>query len=324
MSAPAQEPDDGFSKGGPLNYAPKKARHAEPEPNPAGAMLKEDAAPKSGAAEPAEPPWRRSRQHAAFVGDVAAVELRNRLALAPDRLPEPPPSHSTGRKSISAGRLAAVVVVAAVGVVGYRLGSAPPGPPSQLAPRSSQSGQSGLAPERSGAAAYLNGPSLDSKSPSRQPAAGDLSTSMAPSSARGVSSGAMAVDAAPSASLPEVNAAAPQSLEQKSRDADSSRPVPRRFTTGEITLMVKNGTELMANGSVGAARMMFQPAAEAGDAAAAFALAETYDPLVLRRLNARGGITADAGLAQVWYQKAKDLGSAAAGERLDRLARLPE
>jgi TPR repeat protein len=88
--------------------------------------------------------------------------------------------------------------------------------------------------------------------------------------------------------------------------------------------MVKNGTEYVANGNIGAARMMFQPAAEAGDPAAALRLAETYDPLVLRKLNAKGGITADVSMAQTWYQKAKDLGSAVAPERLERLARLPE
>jgi hypothetical protein len=69
----------------------------------------------------------------------------------------------------------------------------------------------------------------------------------------------------------------------------SAKSQPRRLATSEIALMVKNGTEYMANGNIGAARLMFQPAAEAGDPVAAFALAETYDPLVLRKLNAKGG-----------------------------------
>jgi TPR repeat protein len=99
---------------------------------------------------------------------------------------------------------------------------------------------------------------------------------------------------------------------------------PRRFDASEMAQMVKTGTGYMANGSIGAARMMFQPAADAGDPVAAFALAETYDPLVLRKLNAKGGITADVGLAHTWYQKAKDLGSAAARERIEKLVRLPE
>jgi len=53
-------------------------------------------------------------------------------------------------------------------------------------------------------------------------------------------------------------------------------------------------------------------------------VAETYDPVVLARLGVKGGIAPDVALAQTWYQKAKNLGSAVALERLERLARLPE
>jgi TPR repeat protein len=70
--------------------------------------------------------------------------------------------------------------------------------------------------------------------------------------------------------------------------------------------------------------MMFQPAAEAGDAVAAFALAETYDPSVLKKLGAKGGITSDVTLANTWYEKARVLGSTLARERLEQLARVPE
>jgi len=121
--------------------------------------------------------------------------------------------------------------------------------------------------------------------------------------------------------LRSLNAAAMPTSDVTPADCSSRT---RRLATSEIALMVKNGTEFMANGNIGAARMMLQPAAEAGDPGAAFALAETFDPLVLRKLNTKGGIAANVGLAQTWYQKAKDLGSAMAPERLERLARLPE
>jgi len=98
----------------------------------------------------------------------------------------------------------------------------------------------------------------------------------------------------------------------------------RQHDADEIALMMKSGADLIANGDISAARLMYQRAAEAGDAMAALALAETYDPLVLRRLNPKGGITPDIALAHTWYEKAKDLGSAVAPERLERLARLPE
>jgi len=106
--------------------------------------------------------------------------------------------------------------------------------------------------------------------------------------------------------------------------APEAKSQTRQLDAGEIAEMVKTGAEYMTNGNIGAARMIFQPAAEAGDPVAAFALAETYDPLVLSKLNATGGITANVGLAQTWYQKAKDLGSVTASERLQRLARIPE
>jgi hypothetical protein len=108
-----------------------------------------------------------------------------------------------------------------------------------------------------------------------------------------------------------------------SRLATASFP-PRQLDAAEIKLMVKSGLEFMANGNVGAARLMFLPAAEAGDAVAAFALAETYDPLVLKKLGTRGGITADVVLANSWYERAGALGSMLARERLERLARGPE
>jgi len=72
----------------------------------------------------------------------------------------------------------------------------------------------------------------------------------------------------------------------------------------------------MGSGDIVAARMMFQPAAEAGEASAAFALAETYDPFTLKKLGSREEGFSDIAQAQSWYEKARDLGSAAAPERI--------
>jgi len=95
----------------------------------------------------------------------------------------------------------------------------------------------------------------------------------------------------------------------------SAKPPQRHLEASEITLLMRRGTELMASGDIVAARMMFQPAAEAGEASAAFALAETYDPLVLEKL-ATTGIKSDIALAHQWYEKARELGSTAAPGRL--------
>jgi TPR repeat protein len=65
--------------------------------------------------------------------------------------------------------------------------------------------------------------------------------------------------------------------------------------------------------------MLFQRAAETGDAGAAMALGATYDPLFLARLGTMG-MVADVTKARHWYQKAKDFGSQEAPRRLELLA----
>jgi len=113
-------------------------------------------------------------------------------------------------------------------------------------------------------------------------------------------------------------------LDWAGNDKLASSELPqRRLDAAEIALLLKNGTVLMGNGDIVAARLMFERAAEAGDAPAAFALAETYDPAVLAKMGTKGAIRADIALAEKWYAKAKDLGSTAAPERLARITRRP-
>jgi curved DNA-binding protein CbpA len=97
-------------------------------------------------------------------------------------------------------------------------------------------------------------------------------------------------------------------------------PSQRHLETSEIALLIKRGEELMAAGNIAAARMMFQPAAEAGEPTAAFALAKTYDPAVLEKLGAKG-TTPNIALAQQWYEKAKALDSTAALGRSGEITR---
>jgi TPR repeat protein len=83
---------------------------------------------------------------------------------------------------------------------------------------------------------------------------------------------------------------------------------------------VKLAADLLASGDIAAARMMFARVAEAGEVAGAFGLAETYDPAVLRTLRLQRAIAPDPALARRWYEQARDMGSAAAIERIGRLA----
>jgi hypothetical protein len=94
---------------------------------------------------------------------------------------------------------------------------------------------------------------------------------------------------------------------------------PPQPDASEIAARLKLGADLMAAGDIAAARTMFMRVAEAGDAAGAFALAETYDPTVLGTMRLRGGITPDPAQARRWYEKAREIGSDAAPERIARL-----
>jgi hypothetical protein len=87
----------------------------------------------------------------------------------------------------------------------------------------------------------------------------------------------------------------------------------------EVAVLVARGQTYLASGDVASARIVFRRAAEAGDAQAALALGGTFDPLVLRSLGVIG-FAADAAQARNWYQKAVELGSREAPQRIDQLA----
>ncbi len=97
-----------------------------------------------------------------------------------------------------------------------------------------------------------------------------------------------------------------------------SQPV-HRLDPEDIKLLVRQGEQFVAAGDLVTARVVFQRAAEAGDAMGALAMGATYDPVVLARLGVRG-IGADVEKARSWYQKALDFGSPEAPHRLEMLA----
>ena len=87
----------------------------------------------------------------------------------------------------------------------------------------------------------------------------------------------------------------------------------------EVAALLKQGRELVALGRFRFARMLLEQAAEAKNASAAFAIGQTYDPLI-ERSAARPDAPPDIAMARAWYEKAKDLGSAEAAQRLSLLA----
>jgi hypothetical protein len=115
------------------------------------------------------------------------------------------------------------------------------------------------------------------------------------------------------AAAPAVERAPPQVAER------TPQPVTRSLDSGEVDVLVKQGQQFVAAGDFVTARLVFQRAAEAGNAAAALALGASYDPVVLSRLGVRG-VDADVGKARAWYQKAKEYGAPDADRRLSTLA----
>src|SRR5262245_22003146 len=311
---------------------------------------------------------KRATQRGPFVGDAAAVALRDRLAREDDQVPVPPSADSSKSISTATSLIGAIAVIGAAAAVGYLWASAPPATlipefPASEAPSGNQAD--------AGAATLASAPkappqllvSAERARRADQPARLAIS-------ARGVGANVSVVIAglAPGSTLSAGGPAGPNTwqlptanlrdaavmpprgfvgvmnltlelrladgtvldrtglqLDWAGNDNLASTELPqRRLDPAEITLLLKNGAVLMGNGDIVAARLMFQRAAEAGDAPAAFALAETYDPTVLEKIGTKDAIKADIAQAQRWYAKAKDLGSTAAPERLARITRRSE
>ena len=86
----------------------------------------------------------------------------------------------------------------------------------------------------------------------------------------------------------------------------------------QIDALVKGAQRSVAAGDFDTARRLFREASDAGNAAASLALAASYDPIVLSRLDARG-VDSDINQARRWYQVAKDRGAPDADRRLKAL-----
>ncbi len=100
--------------------------------------------------------------------------------------------------------------------------------------------------------------------------------------------------------------AAPQATPQASQERDRA-----------LGLYAK-GKELLGQGNIQPARMLFRRAADSGLAESALALGGTYDPVELAKLRVIG-LQPDVATARQWYDKARQLGAPEAAERLRRL-----
>lgn len=88
----------------------------------------------------------------------------------------------------------------------------------------------------------------------------------------------------------------------------------------DASAMVRLGAMLLDTGDLAGARMVLERAATGGSAEAALRLAETFDPGQLPGSGLQPA-AGDPGAARHWYEKARDLGSTVAAERLQGLAK---
>ena len=105
------------------------------------------------------------------------------------------------------------------------------------------------------------------------------------------------------------------------RTAQASTSDEWALEPGEVERLVKRGEAYLAQGDIAAARLVLGRAAEARDARAAFSLASTYDPAVLKKLPVVG-LRPDIAQARAWYEKAAESGSTDASRRLAALPNL--
>jgi hypothetical protein len=120
---------------------------------------------------------------------------------------------------------------------------------------------------------------------------------------------------APAPTQVPAQAPAPVAASQPAHDgAASSRPLNGE----EIAMLRKMGDDYISSGDFVGARAVLERAASAGDASAAFAIASTYDPVVLTRFKVRG-LEPDIVKAEFWYERARALGSSEAPHRLQAM-----
>jgi TPR repeat protein len=94
--------------------------------------------------------------------------------------------------------------------------------------------------------------------------------------------------------------------------------VLRPEESDRINDLMVHGQKMIEVGYLAGARAYFKRAAEAGSAAAALALGDTYDRVLIDSIGAHG-IKADLAQARTWYERARELGSEEAKAKLERL-----
>jgi hypothetical protein len=114
--------------------------------------------------------------------------------------------------------------------------------------------------------------------------------------------------------FPELTAAPPPKAAPPTMPSTGSRGAP----ANEQMLMARADGNFK-KGDVSGARVIYEYLAMQGSALGAMAMGESYDPVVLSKMAVKG-LAPDAVKARQWYEKAEQLGSGEARNRLNALA----
>ena len=246
-------------------------------------------------------------------GERYAERVRSPLSLEPERMMPPP---SNPRRDLRAPLGILVLGILAASIVYYlTIGSWTPEATPTPGPRLASVASKGVAPPSTSAGREEARPAIarddePATSPQGEQSPPRTATALPARSSEGeivamLQPGQTAVSAPPPAG------GQPPPPSQAIRVLDPT----------EIKLLMQQGEQFIAAGDLVTARIVFQRAAEAGDATAALALAATYDPGVLAKLGVVGMGGADVEKARLWYQRAESFGSTEAARRLRILAR---
>jgi hypothetical protein len=122
---------------------------------------------------------------------------------------------------------------------------------------------------------------------------------------------------------PQPNASvAPPAAEPQAPPPPVQSPAGQHLSQTEIAALVARGDAFLSAADIASARLFYERAANAGDSNAALRLGATFDPNFLGRVGVRGD-PGDPSQAASWYRRARDLGDAAAAERLKNLEQHP-
>ena len=118
--------------------------------------------------------------------------------------------------------------------------------------------------------------------------------------------------------LKSVVTATPATTSTVASPGPRNQPTVPTLSPAEIAGLLARGDWRFATGDVASARLLYERAADAGEAQAAVRLGETFDPFYLDGSHLRG-LQGDPDMAVFWYRHARDLGATGVASRLKKL-----